>query len=240
MKWAVAAILVLPSVSTAGVSLRWAPALNSALSDSKIELYLDDSAGLAVDARSLDALEKIGVKQLADLQTLFARPAAGAALAKTGLDLERAQRLRRSLETISPLIARLEADNLTAAEFSRSKARAVLLDHALQAETRAANAKAERILIALDTQQLSLDDLERLRAEAKRLMRTEHAFLSGTSLDRLAKVQEPLRGRIAMVRKAQRNLAFAVSAADTRDAPADTPKKNWLRRCAEYLGAFLP
>src|SRR5581483_2502553 len=137
MRWAVAALLTLPSVSNAGVSLRWAPAIHSALSDSKIELYLDDASGLAVDSKTLDALERIGIKQLADLQLLFARPSAGLTLAKTGLDAERAQRLRRSMETIAPLIARLEAEKMTVAEFSRSKARAVLLDHALQAETRA-------------------------------------------------------------------------------------------------------
>jgi hypothetical protein len=241
---ALLALLVAPA--QAGVSLRWAPALNLALVDiqgpgREIAQGLDGAAlkGLDVRVNEVHVLEQFGVNDLESLRRFRRRSNAAAA----GVPLEHLAALERSLQIFLPVIARLEAGG------ARLDARAVsstplgpLVSQALAEEALEVDLKARTLASRYGDESMALEQALADSEQADALLRDRYPYLSPDSLDRLARVYDSRRTRTltARLRVKSQEVAIATNEdrATMRDAVAEPPAKSIFRRAADFLAAL--
>lgn len=212
---ALLAVLAVPS--QAGISLRWAPALELALAEltgpaRDVAGGFDGVvlSGLQVRLNEIHALSWVGID---DLDALRRRSAAAV------LPDDRRAALERSLALLSPVIARLEAQGVRIDDRGEaSTALGPALSRALVAEAREADRRA-----------LNADS-----KEAYALLRDFHPYLSLDALERLARARESSG--------AQADQMASVSPQEStlmRDAVAESAPTSFFQRIAARVRALV-
>ena len=241
---ALLALLVAPA--QAGVSLRWAPALNQALVDihgpgAEIARGLDGEAlkGLDVRINEVQLLSQYGVNDLDALRRFRRRPDAAAA----GVPLDHLAALERSLQIFYPVIARVEALGARVDERGVSAAPlGPLVSRALADEAVEVDRKALTLAARYGEESVGLDQALADSQQADSLLRDRYPYLSPDSLDRLARVYDSRRTKTLAARLRVRSQEVAIATnedrATMRDAVAEPRAESIFRRVADFLAAL--
>jgi hypothetical protein len=241
---ALLALLVVPA--RAGISLRWAPALDQALVDvqgpgREILNGFDGEALKGLEARinEVELLSQQGVNDLNALRRFRRRPDAAAA----GVPLEHLAALERSLQIFLPVIARLEASGV------RLDDRAVsstplwpLVSLALADEAVEVERKARTLASRYGDRSVPLEQALADSEQADALLRDRYPYLSTGSLDRLARVYDSRRTQTLAERLRLQSQELAIATpedrATMRDAVAEPRMRTVFQRVAEFFGAL--
>ena len=241
---ALLALLVAPA--QAGVSLRWAPALNQALVDiqgpgREIALGLDGESlkGLDVRVNEVAALSRYGVNDLESLRRFRRRPDAAAA----GVPLEHLAALERSLQIFFPVIARLEAAGARLDERAVSSTPlGPLVSRALADEAAEVDLKARTLAARYGDGTEALEQALADSEQADALLRDRYPYLSPDSLDRLARVYDSRRTKTLAARLRVRSQQVAIATneerAEMRDAVAEPAAESIFRKVASFFGSL--
>ena len=242
---ALLALLVAPA--QAGVSLRWAPALDQALAElqgpgREIARGFDGEAlkGLEVRVNEIELLAEYGVNDLDALRRFRRRPDAAAA----GVPLEHLAALERSLQIFFPVIARIEATGARLDERAVSSTPlGPLVSRALADEAVEIDRKARTLAARYDDGSLTLDQELADSEQADALLRDRYPYLSPDSLDRLARVYDSRRTKTLAARLARERTEVASIATDEdraamRDAVSEPRVRTVFQRVAEFFGAL--
>jgi len=206
----------------AAVSLRWAPALDTALGELSgpglaVAKGFDGEAlkGLQVRINEVHALSRARVEDLDGLRRFRRQP--DAAVMPAG----RLAALERSLRLFKPVIARLEAQGIKIDDMGRaSKALGPALSRALAAEA----LETDRRALALASRYGVDEPLEPALAaseEADALLRDRYLYLSFDATSRLAAVYDSGRTQMLAARLAERGAQVAIVSAQERGTMRD-------------------
>ena len=231
------------STTHAGVSLRWAPALDQALNGLSAPARgvaqgfdAETVQGLQIRINEVHALSKAHVDDLSALHRFLRKTDA------RGFPVERLAALERSLRLFAPIIARLESQGIVIDD--RGNANRELesaLSRALVSEARVAGIRA-RILAARYELNEPLEQALADSQEADRLLRERYPYLTSDIFDRLAKVYDSSRTQMLVARLTERqdHVAFiSLGEQETmRNAVADIPPSSFLQRIIARLRAL--
>ncbi|MFI5362140.1 MAG: hypothetical protein ACHQ49_09245 [Elusimicrobiota bacterium] len=238
---AIALLALLAVPVRAGISLGWAPAIDAALDGVRgpgreVVRGFDGAilGGLQVRLNEIHALARAGANDLASLRRLRGKTASVA-----GVPPEHLAALERSLQILSPVVARLEARGLKPDErAAAAEDLAAPLSDALAEEARQANDRAKFLASHYGDEKIPLAQALADSEEADALLRDGYPFLTTGTLDRLARVYDSHRTP-KLAKRAQADAeALALAAADDgdmRDAVAQPPR-SLLQRIRAFLG----
>jgi exonuclease VII small subunit len=239
------ALLIVPA--HAGVDLRWAPVLGETLPKvdgpaREIARGFDATVfeGLELRINEIQVLAQYGVRDLGELGAFRRRPDA----ASYGVELERLAALERSLKTLAPVVARLEAGGTRLDDSLRlPENMTALLCAALIAEADAAERKAGK-LASSSAANLAPEQALANSKEIDALLRDRHLYLSVATLVRLTRVYDSDQARIAAARAAQaepEQFAFVSPQEQLtmRDAVAAPPARSFFRRVVAVVRAAV-
>lgn len=211
----------------AAVSLRWAPALDLAMSEltgSELEAAKGFDAealkGLQVRLNEIHALSRVHVENLDALRRFHRRPDAAV------MSAERLAALERSLVLFSPVIARLEAQGIRISDRGdASTALGPALSLAILAEGREADRRAQALASRYEGNQ-PLDMALADSAEADALLRNRYPYLSTGALDGLARVYDSGRTQRIAARLAAEGDQVAIVTPKERETMRDAVADN--------------
>jgi hypothetical protein len=225
----------------AGVSLRWAPALDQALAGLNgpardIAQNFDAEAlqGLQVRLNEIHALSSVGIDDLNARRRSQRRPVAS-------VPVERRAALERSLTIFTPVIARLEARGVRLDERGNASTDlATALSRAIEDEAREADRRARELTSHYGDSRDTLSALADSEA-ADQLLRERTTYLSPAALDGLARVYDSGRTEMLAARFAAEGRQVTIVSPEESGAMRDAVAENrpsFLRRLAARVRRF--